>query len=329
MKSEFKERTFEKIFDYEMSLLANGPAYSFSPHDEQWLGFDSAFCLLPFHYLWRILAPQYLGRFISWLLFQTPHSGILLADIDLLPKGRVDYMPKCLMNLFFQYKRPEYLTQASAKEWADYKQPYYRYGLKVGSKDPMHQHKVLASLKSHVKERGEVFYVAAAFHTVNKLLEHVNNRKIIDNSHFASIDNIKSSHRSVTYHQPGIGGKAHSEAEDIESERLERVLHWLRQRRRTEIDTPFVEFEEEPLDFFQHVKNTAISMNAAIFESDEKEENPIAQKRFISTRSTLLRLLGEENGDNFRFNGELFGHAVITVFSYCGTFDLDMLMVTV
>lgn len=330
MKIKFKERTFEKFIDYEISLVAKSPAYSPDPVDEYYLGFDSGFCIPPFDVLWRQLAGHDPHLYMKWKEFQATRTSLSLHELDKLPEYITKPPPNYFMNLFLQYKRPDYLTRANAKEWSDYNnEPYFRYSLTVGQECPMHQHKALCALKEKAGLRAEVLYVAPAFSKIVDLVRYSGQRKLIDNSNFAPVELIEPTHRTITYQTARGGITKHSKSEKVSTEEIWKIIDALKQRSEDDgVETIQSLIEErEVMSFACHIKNIATSIDASLFSTDTEDPNRLAQSRFTCTRSEFLRLLGEKQPNQFEFEESRFSHALVTIFAYCETFNTDIYLV--
>ena len=208
MKTEFKEKTFEKYFSCEIARLTN---ITFSPDqcDEHFLGFDDAF-LLPFPLLVG-LAP-YVRR-SRW----ARRTGITLDILDDLLPELIERMPPFRFNLFVQYKRPEYLKTRGAKEWAAWHSPYYRIDITP------HQQTLLENIDALSVGRAAVVYAAPAFWSSTDLWTHVESQKVIENSNIASCG-LLAGHHCYTYAARGHGGHAHSEPVQVSSRPLDEII---------------------------------------------------------------------------------------------------------
>ena len=338
MKVKFKERTFEKFFDYEMSVRAGGAPYSPDPVEEYYLGFDSGFALPTSDILWlRLLRPRF-SRYRPMLDFFTVLAalegafmgrGFTLSMLNDLPDRVSLPSSNYMMNLFFQYKRPDYLSRSNAAEWHLHdEKPYFRYDLPVGKTDPMHQHKALVNLKNKAKNTAEVFYASPAFHTTKELLDYGKANAIIDNTNLASVEEIESHHRRISYASAKGEISKHSKVETSSTDRLRGVIDFVRDRR-DNVDEEnrrraLGEVSRRPYN--QHIKRTAQDIHASLFEEGEEGKNQYAVERFTSVRSVLLATLGEDNLEAFEFNSQDFAHALVTIVAFCETFHLDMHM---
>ena len=146
--AQFEEKTFEKYFGHEVARYAN---YTYSPGQfgEATLGFDEAFDI-PFHRLlwkWHLLYGGHVLR----------KKGISLSDYNNLLERELRNLPKFKLNLFVQYKRPEYVYFAGADEWPLWEKPYYRYCITD------HQQMALVKLSAESSGRAAVVYASPAF----------------------------------------------------------------------------------------------------------------------------------------------------------------------
>jgi len=86
-----------------------------------------------------------------------------------LSRGDIQFAP-----LFLQYKRSEWLTDRRAKQWDEFNEEYYRFG--IHSKK---QHNTLVDLGHGL---GKAIYVAPGFHTVDDYSAYHQNQKLANNS---------------------------------------------------------------------------------------------------------------------------------------------------
>lgn len=227
MWAEFKEKPFETYFLAEMARLTN---VLFSPDqsDEGILGFDGAF-FLP--------VPEFRAFFPSVRVRRWRHFlGMTASEIDEFGRVLDARLPTFNLNLFVQYKRPEWLQRANATEWTSWNASYYRYT--IDAKQQGLLEKILAAAAG----RAAVVYAAPAFWESSELFALARSGGIIENSNIASAGML-AGHQRFTYTAPGSYGIAHSEPENIEGPALEAIL-----RRGA---------DNERLPFTKHVKATA------------------------------------------------------------------------
>ncbi|TAZ00093.1 hypothetical protein [Rhizobium leguminosarum] len=201
MDLEFKEKTYEKYFYGELRRHTQ-VCYSPDQCDEHHLGFDDAF----------FLQGEFLGglhRFLRRAKWER-QTGIRITDLEYLAEALQARMPPFRFNLFVQYKRPEYMTLQSSKEWVDWGKAYYRYHL------DQHQQKLLEALDSKAQGRAATVYASPSFWTSDDLWNHVAASAVCQYSNIASAGLLANHHR-YTYSGPGFRGRGHSEPEDIES----------------------------------------------------------------------------------------------------------------
>lgn len=200
MKALFKEKTYESYFLAELARKTN-VLYSPDQVDEALLGFDGAFFLRhsdrrgPFPYI-RL---RRRGRLI----------GMSASEIDGIGETLDSSLPTFRLNLFVQYKRPEWLSRNNASEWSTWCQPYYRYKIEG------EQQKRLEAIITAAGDRAAVVYAAAAFHESSDLFRYSETGKIIENSNIVSAAFL-TDHSKFTYIRPGSCGVAHSDPEPVE-----------------------------------------------------------------------------------------------------------------
>ena len=157
-------------------------------------------------------------------------------------------MPEFKLNLFVQFKRPQFLTSRGAKEWSDWKQSYCRYGTTP------HQQEALERIDAQSYGRASTIYASPAFWRAADLWEHVRNNAVVEQTNMASAAKLKG-HGHYSYIGPGYNGKGHSETVEIESDPLQQI-----------IETGFE--RNEALPFNQHLKKAAAAIVEATGGSD-------------------------------------------------------------
>jgi len=238
MWAEFKEKTYEKYFGFELARLTN---VTFSPDqcDEAFLGFDDAF-FVPW--------PHLIGRF--------PHMrrsrwarlhGLSIQEFDRHIGRATKHMPPFRFNLFVQYKRPEYLFRSNAAEWLDWGNPYFRY-----TTTP-HQQDLLEAIEQQSNNRAATVYASPAFWRADDLWGHVKAESVVDHSNIASVGRLRG-HSRFSYVGSGCNGQGHSEATPLESTPFKQILE--------------TGMGQEGLPFKQHVKRAAKQIEETARGSD-------------------------------------------------------------
>jgi hypothetical protein len=185
--AQFWEKEFETSFGIE---LAEGGGYVLSSSQvlEKIVGYDAAAHPVASNVIWQILSvPRPRG-----LRLVEPHwrPGRLPASTQL---------PSRPVSLILQYKRPEFLYGARAKQWSLWHAPYFRFTRNAA------QHQILRRLQTRLGSDALVRYVAPAFWTrADYEYRHVV-RQTIAGSGFVSPRRL-GSHRVWTYQQPGSDG---------------------------------------------------------------------------------------------------------------------------
>ena len=214
MDCEFEEKQFEQQFN---ATLLDRRKLTYAPGQvlENLLGFDAAF-LTSNRLIWKGFPRRSRGH-----LFRRQPRGMRLDrkwwnTLD----SEIEWFPKFKLNLFIQYKRPQFLTTPIAREWSDWKRPYFRYKL------ISHQQRALLHLAKRIRSEGVVVYVSPAFRLLSSLWEAMDQGNLIDQSNFAEAINLNG-HSRYSYTDAGSTGKSHSEAEDITSSGLKERLREL------------------------------------------------------------------------------------------------------
>lgn len=283
MWAEFKEKPFETYFLAEMARLTN---VLFSPDqtDEGILGFDGAFFLpLPEY---RAFSPYVRVR--RWRHF----LGMSASEIDEFGHALDARLPPFNLNLFVQYKRPEWLQRSNATEWPSWSMSYFRFTIDAK------QQGLLEKILSAAAGRAAVVYAAPAFWESSELFSLARSGGIIDRSNIASAGML-TGHQRFTYTAPGSFGIAHSEPENIEGPSLETVL-------RSGADN-------ERLPFTKHVKATAGLIERGL------EEGSGDYQVWQSARKAIL---GGEFGDAYPRARGSWIDAVVSMAAFAQAFDI-------
>jgi hypothetical protein len=280
---EFKEKPFETYFLAELSRRTN-ILYSPDQTDEGVLGFDGAFFLaLP---EWREFFP--FVRFRRWRRF----IGMSASAIDEFGQALNDRLPPFNLNLFVQYKRPEWLGRRNATEWASWTAPYFRYTIEEK------QQRLLEKIDRAASGRAAVIYAAAAFRTSDELFAHARSGMVTTHSNLASAARL-TGHQRFTYAAPGHFGVAHSEPEDVESPSLDDLLRGAA--------------DSESLPFTRQMKAAAeLIENALEDDSDAR----------VLWRSAREALLGGEFGDLSPRSRGSWLDAIVSLIAFSHAFDI-------
>ena len=251
MWAEFKEKTYETYFLAEVARLTN-ILYSPDQTDEGALGIDGSFFLsLPAR---RWVFPY--RRFRHWRRL-TGISASEIADFGAELNGR---LPMFRLNLFVQYKRPEWMHRSNATEWSSWHAPYFRYTIEAK------QQGLLENIVETGAGRAAVVYAAAAFRLSSELFSHAEAGTVVLNSNISSVEMLNG-HNRFTYIEPGSTGIAHSEPDAIESPSLDTILARMK--------------DNESLPFTKHMKLTAQSIESVLGDDREARDLWEASRRAI------------------------------------------------
>jgi hypothetical protein len=158
-------------------------------------------------------------------------------------------LPPFNLNLFVQYKRPEWLQRSNASEWASWNTSYYRYTI-----EPKQQG-LLEKIIAAAAGRAAVVYAAPAFWESSELFDLARSGGIVANSNVASAAML-TGHQRLTYRAPGSFGIAHSEPENVEGPSLDTIL-------RGSVDN-------ERLPFTKHMK-AAAGLIEGVLDGDDRQ----------------------------------------------------------
>jgi hypothetical protein len=126
-------------------------------------------------------------------------------------------VPNIQGNIFFQYKRSEYMVAKSAEEWAHWNNPYYRYEIY------QEQHRLLEHLHKKFGSDVLILYAAPAVQDVNELVDLHKTQGIVKNTNFRPAHELSGHHRN-TFIEPGAHSWACSEPARLEPFNLEAAL---------------------------------------------------------------------------------------------------------
>lgn len=190
MRIHYEEKTFEGYFNAELSRRG---VFFFPPGQVQEgsLGADSV-VMSRSRWLWRRLGHPY--------LFSVPFKGAsyrrMAEEMEIYLQREITDVPNISGNIFFQYKRSEYMVLKSAGEWVNWKQPYYRYDIY------QEQHELLEHLHQKFGSDVLIVYAAPAVQDVNELVDLHNTQKIIASTNFRPAHELSGHHRN-TFIEPG------------------------------------------------------------------------------------------------------------------------------
>ena len=284
MRAEFKEKTYEKYFGFELARRTN-VTFSPDPCDEAFLGFDDAF-FLELRWLWR-LAP-YIRRSRRSRL-----HGLRISELDHICDAITKRCPPFKFNLFVQYKRPEYLSRSSALEWPCWQRPYFRYEITP------HQQGLLARIEQQSHGRAATIYASPAFWQTNDLWDHVEAERVVDQSNMASVGRLNG-HTRFSYCAAGSFGRGHSDPVDVESPSFQQTLEG--------------GMRQEGLSFNEHIKLAARRVNESV-TGDELAASLLAQAR--------AAILGGEGSEGERPIEESLLYALATIEAFRDAFDIS------
>jgi hypothetical protein len=131
VRAEFEEKQFELAMSVELADGRLGTVYSSGQVLEAIVGYDA------------VAQPRHNNPI--WQILQVPRpAGLRLVPVMWAPGATPDAsrLPASPVSLILQYKRPEYISRAPAKQWTYWRAPYFRFE----RKQP--QHKILRQLES-------------------------------------------------------------------------------------------------------------------------------------------------------------------------------------
>jgi hypothetical protein len=282
--AEFEEKTFEKYFSQELTQWGT-TSYSPGQFAESFLGFDDAFDV-PWpilHWRFRHLMPRLWSRL----------PGISTEEINRLAKQLSSELPYFRLNLFVQYKRPQFVSGNRGKERTDWQCDYYRYLISTD------QQKTLEKLHSLSKGRAAVVYASPAFWKSSELFNAHRKRNVISLSNIVSVDKLVG-HGRFTYAHAGGVGKAYSKPVEIESTKFENLIN--------------EGLKSDGLLFHQHVKNIAKLIKDTL-KDDERGKDLLSLARAALGISPEIEPIAD--------TADSFVDALMTIEAFCDVFGVS------
>lgn len=202
MQCAFEEKQFEQLLSSEL-VVRRPILYPAGQVLKYVIGIDSAVQSRnnDFWNLWK-------NR--RWSFFQWWRLGLYMEPWvwDRL-EDRINMFPKFKVNIFLQYKRPEFMVTSSSKEWDYWNSAYYRFDI------DSYQQNILYNLEQRTLDDAIVVYACPAFSERQKLLQYGEQRQIIKNSNFVEPHNLHNKQR-YTFVSAGKTGIACSQPLQIE-----------------------------------------------------------------------------------------------------------------
>lgn len=203
MRIQYEEKTFESYFNSELDRRG---IFYFPPGQVQEgsIGAD-AIVMSKSRWLWRRLKHPY------W--FRLPFEGIryreVAEEMERYLEREIANVPEIRGNIFFQYKRSEYMVHASAEEWRYWGVPYFRYDI-----DP-EQQSLLEHLHSKFSTQVLILYAAPAVQDVGELVDLHIGQQLISRTNFRPAHEL-AGHKRNTFVEPGAHSWACSQPVRLE-----------------------------------------------------------------------------------------------------------------
>jgi hypothetical protein len=240
--AEFEEKTYEIAYCVELAVAVGSRSVVYSPGQvlESILGFDAASHPDPRHAIWAILGlPRPRGVQLIPSLWGAAKA--------LQPPNAV--LPSYPVSIFLQFKRPEYLHGAAAKQWNMWRRPYFRF------ERTRRQQQVLGRLERRLGTQAVVRYAAPAFHTMGEFEAAQLAGSVIARSGHVPPSRLRR-HQCWTYDAPGNLGRPNPTGEPFVFERFDALLEDVLARSvsGSELQT----YSDEPLSVLQqHLRSVA------------------------------------------------------------------------
>ncbi len=202
LRVNYEEKTYESYFNTELGQRTR-VYFPLGQVQEGNLGFDSAAHSLN-KSLWSLLGYP----FRTSPTFNGSTMQDIADEMETFLGKELGSMPTMKVNILFQYKKPDYITTAHGREWADRREPYYRYDIYE------EQQKLLMNIHRCLGHRVLAIYASPALRDVDDMVKAYLKRKIIQSSNFVAVDRLDSHHRN-NYTCAGRHSRAYSEPEEI------------------------------------------------------------------------------------------------------------------
>lgn len=205
--AEFEEKQYETAANIELAWGVRHPAvFSSGQVLEEILGYDTAAAPSPSHVIWRVLG---VAR----------PNGVRLVPSFWFPQTvpPANRLPLSPVSLVLQFKRPDHLRGAAARQWRLWSHPYFRF------ERTEKQHQVLRRIEQRVGSAAVVRYAAPAFWRYAELEAHQLEGRVLEESGFVSPVAL-GSHRVWTYDRPGALGYPNPDGDGLRFESLEELL---------------------------------------------------------------------------------------------------------
>ena len=191
-RAEFAEKEYEIAMAIELShgVAAGSRVYPCGQVLEEILGYDAAADPDYAHPIWEVLAAP-----------RPP--GVRLVP-DYWDPGRrppAEQLPPTVVSLILQYKRPEFMRGARAKQWRLWQHPYYRFETRP------HQQRVLKRIERAMASQAVVRYACPALWDRGDFERARYAGTLTSESGYVSPEALDS-HRVWTFDQPGAYGRA-------------------------------------------------------------------------------------------------------------------------
>lgn len=189
----YTEANFIDAFNTELRLtnITSTVPHNPSQRAEKKLGYDWAY---------RLNTPLFYPIILSGVFLDDPDFAFHLD----LEKRR---LPHFKVNAFVQFKAPDYMVSTQAKEWGDWKQPYFRF------RTSLEQQKVLERIESIWGYQVMSGYVCPAIFGFSGLQEASENQDILSLSRY-TLPSDMHGHRVMSFVDSNGDAKKHSEVEE-------------------------------------------------------------------------------------------------------------------
>ena len=203
------------------------------------------------------------------------------------------------VNFFIQYKLSEKLQTPKAKEWCEWKKPYFRFKLPhspknkgaTNNKDDYHQYDILKKLAN---DGYSVFYVTNSVISLHELFAMRKTNTLLQNTPCLNVANITNYHKYVTFSDSSNYFKLHSEVEILKQYNLEQNL------KEIYIKNNFIPFNESVNNLIKYLSEMERELERELV-FDEKIRQISKPYKFDKRRNDFILIKQIFKNENYNY----------------------------
>jgi hypothetical protein len=235
--AEFEEKQFEMAANIELALQ-QASVFAAGQVLEAVVGYDVAAHPPANAPIWKLIGIANAPTGIQLVpnLWQRAKAQPKAADL-----------PSSYVSLILQYKRPRYLADNRAKQWATWNSAYYRF--MVYTK----QQPILEVINGSVNQRAVVRYASPVFWEYSVLQTKQNAHDVLAATNYPEIGKL-TNHQAWTYQQPGNAGHPNPRRGESHQGSFQDIWFEARSRLRG----------RKPENLYQHLRGLAAGIGVAV-----------------------------------------------------------------